>query len=349
MYRKRLLGLTAVLALAAGPAGAIAGEWDEGFTPDGSETATSERGNGAEVSVDLEGSTPGLTPELFRSTLSAHGDWYASPRYGEVWRPRVGVGWRPYYYGTWLWTDEGWYWDSDEPFAWAVYHYGRWVYDPAWSWVWVPGYQWAPAWVTWRFADDVVGWSPLAPGVSVFVTSYPFVDFWWTFVPTVRFVGVPVYTVAYAPRETRRWYSATRPAPPRTAPAPRQGTLTVSPAWGGPPRGVVESRLGRAIVAERRAPALAPPSGRTDRAREPAWTPPRGGADRGERGRPGVVPAPRGEPARPAFVPPPRGEPTRPAFVPPPRGEPARPSFQPPDRGGSGGGGARERPGRRDR
>ncbi|MGB8931030.1 MAG: DUF6600 domain-containing protein, partial [Anaeromyxobacteraceae bacterium] len=236
MYRKRLVGLTAVLALVVGPAFTSAREWEEEHEPEGGEGA-SWGGAAAEVSVDLQGATPGVTPEVFRSTLSASGDWYASPRYGNVWRPRVAVGWRPYYYGSWLWTDEGWYWDSDEPFAWAVYHYGRWIYDPSWSWVWVPGYEWAPAWVTWRFGGDVVGWAPLAPGVSVFVTSYPFFDFWWTFVPTVRFVGTPVYSVAYAPRETRRWFGATTPAP---APAPRTARSSVSPAWGGPPRRAVE-------------------------------------------------------------------------------------------------------------
>ncbi|HSM91355.1 MAG TPA: DUF6600 domain-containing protein, partial [Anaeromyxobacteraceae bacterium] len=304
MFRTRLTVLTAVLALAAIPAIARADDWDDddqGYPREGS----SWRVNG-EVSVDLAGATPAVTPEAFRTSLGAYGDWYASPRYGDVWRPRVAIGWRPYYYGEWLWTDEGWYWDSSEPFAWAVYHYGRWLYDPSWGWVWVPGYEWAPAWVTWRFADDVVGWSPLAPGVSVFVTSYPFVDFWWTFVPTVRFVGVPVYTVAYAPRETRHWYGATRPAPPRTAPSVRDGRGAPSPAWGGPPRPLIETRIGRAIVPERRLPA-AGPVGRTEH----------------ERGRPMTAP-PRGERERPTFAPP-RGEPERPTFAPPQR-------MAPPDR-----------------
>jgi hypothetical protein len=29
--------------------------------------------------------------------------------------------------------------------------------------VWVPGYTWAPAWVSWRSNDDYVGWAPLPP------------------------------------------------------------------------------------------------------------------------------------------------------------------------------------------
>jgi hypothetical protein len=258
-------------------------------------------GGQGEVSVDLNESTPGLTPEVYRATLSAHGDWQVSPRYGEVWRPRVAIGWRPYYYGSWLWTDEGWYWDSDEPFAWAVYHYGRWVYDPAWGWVWLPGYQWAPAWVTWRFGVDAVGWAPLGPGVSVFVTSYPFIDIWWTFVPTVRFVGVPVNTVAYGPRETPRYFRSTSPAPPRTLVPGRPPPASAAPAWGGPPRRAIEERIGRPVEAARRAPTWSA-GGREDRGRGAGWaTPPARGGE-----RPGAVPSPRRDetgrsPARPGF------------------------------------------------
>ncbi len=31
------------------------------------------------------------------------------------------------------------------------------------QWIWVPGYEWAPAWVSWRSSDDYVGWAPLPP------------------------------------------------------------------------------------------------------------------------------------------------------------------------------------------
>jgi hypothetical protein len=31
------------------------------------------------------------------------------------------------------------------------------------GWVWVPGSQWAPAWVSWRKSSDYVGWAPLPP------------------------------------------------------------------------------------------------------------------------------------------------------------------------------------------
>jgi hypothetical protein len=285
-----------------------------------------------DVSVDLNESTPGLTPEVYRATLGSHGDWYASPRYGEVWRPRVAAGWRPYYNGVWLWTDEGWYWDSDEPFAWAVYHYGRWVYDPSWGWVWIPGYQWAPAWVAWRFGSDTVGWAPLGPGVSVFVTAYPFVDIWWTFVPTTRFVGVPVYQVAYPRRETPRYFRETAPAPPRTAPR-RDGRVitTAAPAWGGPSRRTIEERMGRPIEATRRPSGLGI-GGREERARSsPGWTAPSRGA---ERERQSTFPAPRREElGRPAARPAPRDGDRAPSMAPAPRPEPERRREAPGSRG----------------
>ena len=32
----------------------------------------------------------------------------------------------------------------------------------SYGWVWVPGYEWGPAWVSWRTGGDYVGWAPLA-------------------------------------------------------------------------------------------------------------------------------------------------------------------------------------------
>ncbi len=52
---------------------------------------------------------------------------------------------------------------SEEPFGWATYHYGRWVRLRRVGWVWVPGDEWAPAWVSWRTSKDYVGWAPLPP------------------------------------------------------------------------------------------------------------------------------------------------------------------------------------------
>src|SRR5271166_5472485 len=64
--------------------------------------------------------------------------------------------------------DRGWFWDSNEDFGWATYHYGRWIRVAGTGWVWVPGDQWAPGWVSWRQTDndDYVGWAPLPPEAS---------------------------------------------------------------------------------------------------------------------------------------------------------------------------------------
>ncbi len=116
-----------------------------------------------EVSAAVE-----ITSETdFYEPLAAHGTWIEVSTYGRCWRPAaVAVGWRPYCYGHWVWTDCGWYWASDEPWAWACYHYGRWVFDVDYGWVWVPGVEWAPAWVCWREGGGYVGWAPLPPAVG---------------------------------------------------------------------------------------------------------------------------------------------------------------------------------------
>jgi hypothetical protein len=99
----------------------------------------------------------------FYDGLAPYGDWIEMPNYGWSWAPRVERGWRPYTRGQWVMTDDGWFWDSDEKFGWAAYHYGRWVNDPYYGWVWVPGTEWAPAWVSWRHGNGYTGWAPLPP------------------------------------------------------------------------------------------------------------------------------------------------------------------------------------------
>src|SRR5438132_1412444 len=58
----------------------------------------------------------------------------------------------------------------------ATYHYGRWTRLRGTGWCWVPGRQWAPAWVSWRESDEHVGWAPLPPeadvSVSVSISSW---------------------------------------------------------------------------------------------------------------------------------------------------------------------------------
>lgn len=120
------------------------------------------------------------TIDYFRTQLAPYGNWVNVPGYGLCWQPVVNVGWRPYYDGGhWEYTDAGWYWASDYPWGDIAFHYGRWAYvnladDPCW--VWVPGFDYAPAWVVWRHADDdgYLGWAPLPAGAV-------FVDGGWVF------------------------------------------------------------------------------------------------------------------------------------------------------------------------
>ncbi len=100
----------------------------------------------------------------FYVPLEPYGQWVELAPYGWCWYPvRVARDWRPYVYGRWVWTDNGWYWASEEKWGWATYHYGRWFRHPTLRWVWVPDVVWAPAWVSWREGDGYIGWTPLPP------------------------------------------------------------------------------------------------------------------------------------------------------------------------------------------
>jgi hypothetical protein len=114
----------------------------------------------------------------FHAPLASHGSWVEVRSYGRCWRPAsVAVEWRPYAYGSWVWTDYGWYWESDEPWSWACYHYGNWVYESDFGWIWVPGIEWSPAWVSWRTGGGYWGWAPLPPrGVVIVPRAFVFVE-----------------------------------------------------------------------------------------------------------------------------------------------------------------------------
>ncbi len=114
----------------------------------------------------VSGAGPTSGYSTFYTKLEPHGAWLETADYGYVWQPREAESsqsWRPYTNGRWVYTDAGWTWISEEPFGWATYHYGRWTRLRGIGWVWVPGQQWAPAWVSWRKSNDYVGWAPLPP------------------------------------------------------------------------------------------------------------------------------------------------------------------------------------------
>jgi hypothetical protein len=109
----------------------------------------------------------------FYNQLADQGTWINSDKYGYVFQPSENdPNWRPYTYGHWVNTDAGMTWVSDDSFGWATDHYGRWVNLDGTGWVWVPGYTWAPAWVSWRDGGDEVGWAPLPPDSDVGIDYY---------------------------------------------------------------------------------------------------------------------------------------------------------------------------------
>ena len=94
-----------------------------------------------------------LDVNFFYDNLKNDGSWFNTVEYGDVWQPYIAYKsdtWRPYTDGYWSFTDGGWMFVSYEDFGWAVYHYGRWTQLKDIGWAWVPGTEWAPAWVTWR-------------------------------------------------------------------------------------------------------------------------------------------------------------------------------------------------------
>jgi hypothetical protein len=123
-------------------------------------TATSKKPEPAAQSVATGGY------DTFYEDLSPYGSWYDTNDYGYVFQPRIALnsGWQPYEDGEWVYTDNGWTFVTNEPFGWATYHYGRWTSLRDVGWVWVPGNEWGPAWVSWRTNENYVGWAPLPPG-----------------------------------------------------------------------------------------------------------------------------------------------------------------------------------------
>ena len=137
---------------------------------------------------------------VFYEELEPYGSWFQSPEYGHVWQPAVARrhDWRPYKHGSWVCTEAGWTWVSDEPFGWATYHYGRWARLLHQGWCWVPASQWGPAWVSWRSNDTHIGWAPLPPETLAYpnrrwgsdVDALCAIDpNWYTFVRISNFGG----------------------------------------------------------------------------------------------------------------------------------------------------------------
>ena len=161
--------------------------------------------------------------DFFYENLGDGGNWVEVGDYGYCWQPTVAVSnpsWRPYSDGYWAYTDLGWTWISYEDFGWATYHYGRWMRLRGRGWVWVPGLEWGPAWVSWRTGGDYVGWAPLPPRRAGEywderpITGQVDIDFdigpaYYNFID-VRYIGEPVLRERiYAPEQNATYISKT--------------------------------------------------------------------------------------------------------------------------------------------
>ncbi|MEP6995896.1 MAG: DUF6600 domain-containing protein [Acidobacteriota bacterium] len=157
---------------------------------------------------------------VFHDQLAPHGRWVSTGSYGQVWAPSgIAAGWAPYVDGQWIYTDYGWTWASDDPWGDIAYHYGTWVWTGGYGWVWVPGTVWAPAWVTWAYSDDYIGWAPVPPSFALSAGGYlgrPVVlaQTRYVFVPSRQFIGTRVSSVRVPARQNqaifRRTTKATR-------------------------------------------------------------------------------------------------------------------------------------------
>jgi hypothetical protein len=80
---------------------------------------------------------------LFYEALAPYGKWIDYGKYGPVWFPTgESDDWRPYLNGRWTPTEEGWVFETEEPWGWAAYHYGNWFPTIEYGWVWSPGGTW---------------------------------------------------------------------------------------------------------------------------------------------------------------------------------------------------------------
>lgn len=100
----------------------------------------------------------------FEYELEQYGQWVYLAPYGYVWVPGgIESGWRPYWNGRWVWLGiSGWTWVPYEPWGWVTFHYGRWHWAVGFGWYWIPTSIWGPAWVSWWWDMDYIGWAPLS-------------------------------------------------------------------------------------------------------------------------------------------------------------------------------------------
>ena len=115
-------------------------------------------------SLAEENDSPELTFDYMYEYLKPFGKWYKTDEHGFVWQPYKTINnWQPYTVGKWELSEYGWLWVSDFEWGWLTFHYGNWFRHNYLGWCWAPDYEWSPAWVSWYWSDDYVGWAPIPP------------------------------------------------------------------------------------------------------------------------------------------------------------------------------------------
>lgn len=167
--------------------------------------------------------------DYFYNSLMPYGSWVYVSGAGLCWQPTVCLGnhsWRPYCdRGRWVFSNCGWYWQSDYSWGWAAFHYGRWFNDRGRGWVWKPDHVWGPAWVSWRQSPEHCGWAPLPPSARFAAgTGFTFhghavpanFDFGlrasqYTFIPVARMTDYSPYRYAATSSQARELFTQTAP------------------------------------------------------------------------------------------------------------------------------------------
>ncbi len=95
-----------------------------------------------------------------------HGEWMLHNLYGFVWRPanndHPGGDWQPYLFGRWREIGGMLFWVPEEEWGWVPHHLGLWMWDGKYGWLWIPGTDFAPAWVAWDNFWGYYAWRPWA-------------------------------------------------------------------------------------------------------------------------------------------------------------------------------------------
>jgi hypothetical protein len=148
----------------------------------------------------------------FYQSLAPFGQWIEDPEYGYVWSPGEDDNFIPYCTnGHWVMTEYGNTWVSDYQWGWACFHYGRWTYNDFYGWLWIPGENWGPAWVSWRYGEGFYGWAPLGPDyrTGTSIMSYNCPGDWWVFIPPQYIYSGRYYQYWQGPSGNRRILSNT--------------------------------------------------------------------------------------------------------------------------------------------